>query len=198
FGIAFGVTIPLIRKWDDQDSPLRKELESKISLTSVVMLSITGAVANYSYVIIFLIIIVADMMERQGTKMKFSYKYMAILHATMILIDQILATLYGFVLLATQENENFTLVLEVYLGSTPIDGGVISFYVTYWFFLQNIADRINFINERLRNYSTIIHNLPVEQLELDSRKNHFIIELAALHAILLNIINKINRCYTVQ
>lgn len=62
-GLALGVSIPLIRKWEDQSSPLRKELESQISLSSVVMLSITGAAVNYAHVIIFLFIIMFDMIN---------------------------------------------------------------------------------------------------------------------------------------
>lgn len=63
FSLTFGVTIPMIRRWDDEDSPIRKELESKISLSSVVILSITGSVANYAYSFIFLFIIISDMLN---------------------------------------------------------------------------------------------------------------------------------------
>lgn len=61
FGLSIGVTIPFIMKWDSNDSPMRKELESKITLSSVVMMSIIGSTANYAYVLIYLFIMIIDM-----------------------------------------------------------------------------------------------------------------------------------------
>lgn len=60
-GLSFGITIPLIKKWDGPDSKMRQELESQISLSSVVMLSIIGSVVNYAYTTIFLFIVIIDM-----------------------------------------------------------------------------------------------------------------------------------------
>lgn len=60
FGLKFGITIPLIKKWNEHDSAVRKELESLISLSSVVTLTMSGLFANYAYVIISLFIGIID------------------------------------------------------------------------------------------------------------------------------------------
>ncbi len=61
--ITFTIIIPLIRKWDAKDSPVRNELESKISMSSVIILSITGTAATYAYTLIYLIIMIVDMVN---------------------------------------------------------------------------------------------------------------------------------------
>lgn len=64
FGTAFGVTIPFVKSWDDEDkSGLRKELESKITMSSVVMMSIVGSSANYAHIFVYLFIIIIDMIN---------------------------------------------------------------------------------------------------------------------------------------
>lgn len=67
----------------------------------------------------------------------------------MVLVNQILAITFGFVLLA-KEDVNITRVFEIYVWGTMTDGCFLSFFVTYWFFLENVVDRINIINESLR------------------------------------------------
>lgn len=61
--LAFGISIPLIKKWEDNESPLRKELESIISLYSVTILTISGSAANFGYVAIYLFVMFADMIN---------------------------------------------------------------------------------------------------------------------------------------
>lgn len=68
----------------------------------------------------------------------------------MILLNQTLAITLGVDLLGKQENGSIYLVFETYVGSVMADGGFLSIFVTYWFFLENVADRIDIINERLR------------------------------------------------
>lgn len=60
FGLSIGVTLPFIMKWD---SALRKQLESKIALSSVVMMSIIGSSANYAHLLIYLFIMFSDMIN---------------------------------------------------------------------------------------------------------------------------------------
>lgn len=68
----------------------------------------------------------------------------------MILFNQILAITFGFVMLAKEENGNIAVVFEIYVGSAMADGCFLSFFVTYWFFLENVAGRIDIINDCLR------------------------------------------------
>lgn len=75
---------------------------------------------------------------------------MSILHAFVSLFIQILAITFGYMLLEKQENGKIKFLLEVCVGSVMTDGCVVSFFVTYWFFLENVADRINIVNDLLR------------------------------------------------
>lgn len=63
FALTFSVTIPLINKWNEKDSPLRKELESKVSVSSVIILTIVATAATYAYTFIYLTIMLADMIN---------------------------------------------------------------------------------------------------------------------------------------
>lgn len=60
FGLTFGITIPLITKWSHHDSAIRKDLESLISLSSVVTLTMAGSFANYAFAIISSFIVIID------------------------------------------------------------------------------------------------------------------------------------------
>lgn len=61
--LSFGVTIPLLQKWETDDSPMRKELESKITSSGVIILNMTGSVANYGYSFLCLVIMFIDMIN---------------------------------------------------------------------------------------------------------------------------------------
>lgn len=80
----------------------------------------------------------------------------------MILVNQILAITFGFVLLAKEKDGNIGRVFEIYVGSTMADGCFLSLFVTYWFFLENVVDRINIINESLRLKFHLAENFKFE------------------------------------
>lgn len=75
---------------------------------------------------------------------------MTIAYIAIVSLSQILAIAFGFELLAKGNHKNLMLVVDVFVGNVFADGSFYSFFVTYWLFLENVANRINFINQSLR------------------------------------------------
>lgn len=93
--------------------------------------------------------------EKQGVKINLSYRYIVITHVLFMALIQIFSIALGLELLAKNENASILLVFEIYVGTVPADGCVSSFLVIYWFYLENVADRIDIINEGLRSQNFI-------------------------------------------
>lgn len=74
---------------------------------------------------------------------------MIITYISIVSLSQILAIGFAWELAAKQESGNTKLFFEVFLGNVMADGNLYSFFATYWLFLENVADRINFINQTL-------------------------------------------------
>lgn len=74
---------------------------------------------------------------------------MTIAYIGIVLLSQVLGSAFGLELAAKQESGNIKLFFEIFLGNVMAEGNLYSFFATYWLFLENVADRINFINQTL-------------------------------------------------
>lgn len=68
----------------------------------------------------------------------------------MFVVLNILTIAFAISLTDRENNEKFLFVIKLYIASIMADGCISSFFVSYWFFLENLADRFGIINERLR------------------------------------------------
>lgn len=68
----------------------------------------------------------------------------------MFVLTQLVSIAFGFTMMEKQINGNSLQIIQTYVASAMTDGCITSFFMTYWFFLENLADRFCIINERLR------------------------------------------------
>lgn len=126
----------------------------------------------------------------------------------MILITHILAIAFGISLMEKQNDEKILFVLKLCIASTIVDGCVSSFFVSYWFFLENLADKFCIIIKRIqtlklnsRQCQKYSEGTLLTQTKLLNNSNFradHIRNLSKLHNILLNIVNNIKSCYSLQ